>query len=100
MVNHGCEKPMVNGRVHVFVSGRVQGVFFRQSTQRLAQGLGVKGWVRNLPDGRVEAVFEGEEPAVKALVEYCRLGPSAARVDNIEVRNENYVGEFSDFVAI
>ena len=86
-------------RVHVFVSGRVQGVFFRQSTQRKAQSLDVKGWVRNLPDGRVEAVFEGEEPAVKTVVDYCRHGPSAARVDDLEVRNENYVGEFSGFEA-
>ena len=90
---------MVKVRVHVFVSGRVQGVFFRQSTQLTAQGLDVKGWVRNLPDGRVEAVFEGEEPAVKTVVDYCRHGPSAARVDDIEVRNENYVGEFSGFEA-
>ena len=90
---------MVKVRVHVFVSGRVQGVFFRQSTQRQAQSLGVKGWVRNLPEGRVEAVFEGAEPAVKALVDYCRHGPSAARVDHLEVRNETYVGEFLGFEA-
>ncbi len=90
---------MVKVRVHVFVSGRVQGVFFRQSTQRKAQSLHVKGWVRNLPDGRVEAVFEGEESAVKTLIDYCRHGPSAARVDDLEVRNENYVGEFSGFEA-
>ena len=90
---------MVKVRVHVFVSGRVQGVFFRQSTQRQAQSLGVKGWVRNLPEGRVEAVFEGEEPAVKALVDYCRHGPSSARVDDLEVINENYVGEFLGFEA-
>jgi acylphosphatase len=53
--------------------------------------------VRNLHDGRVEAVFEGEEPAVKSLIEFCRHGPSTARVDDLEVRNENYIGEFSDF---
>jgi acylphosphatase len=58
-------------RAHVLVSGKVQGVFFRQKTQRQAQSFGVTGWVRNLPDGRVEAVFEGEEEAVKALVDYC-----------------------------
>jgi acylphosphatase len=61
---------MVNLAVHVFVSGRVQGVFFKQSTQRQAQSLCVKGWVRNLLDGRVEAFFEGEESAVKMLVDY------------------------------
>jgi acylphosphatase len=88
---------MVNLRVHVFVSGRVQGVFFRQSTQQQAQSLRVNGWVRNLPDGRVEAVFEGEESAVKMLVAYCRYGPSAARVENAEVIFENYKGDFSDF---
>jgi acylphosphatase len=56
-------------RAHVLVSGKVQGVFFRQKTQRQALSFGVTGWVRNLPDGRVEAVFEGEEEAVKALVD-------------------------------
>jgi len=90
---------MAKVRARIFVDGRVQGVFFRQSTQRQAQSLDVKGWVRNLPDGRVEAVFEGEETAVKALIDYCRHGPSAARVDKVEVRNENYMGEFSEFDA-
>jgi len=88
---------MVKARVHVFVSGNVQGVFFRQKTKRYAESLGVNGWVTNLPDGRVEAVFEGEEEAVKALVEYCHHGPSSARVENVEVNYENYRGEFSDF---
>jgi acylphosphatase len=91
---------MVTVRVHIFVSGRVQGVFFRQSTQRQAQNLGVKGWVRNMPDGRVEAVFEGEEKSVKAIVDYCSHGPFAARVDHLEIRNENYKAEFSDFETI
>jgi len=91
---------MVNVRVHVLVSGRVQGVFFRQNTKQQAQRLGVKGWVRNLPNGRVEAVFEGEESIVKAIVEYCRHGPSYARVENIEVNYENYKDEFLDFDAL
>jgi acylphosphatase len=84
-------------RVHVFVSGRVQGVFFRQKTKQQAESFGVTGWVRNLPDGRVEAVFEGEEETVKALVEYCHHGPSYARVTNIDASWEDYQGEFSDF---
>ena len=88
---------MVNVRAHVFVSGRVQGVFFRQNAKRQADGLGVKGRVRNLPDGRVEAVFEGEKSAVEALVEYCHHGPSAAKVDHVEVNQENFKNEFSDF---
>ena len=91
---------MVKVRVHVFVCGRVQGVFFRQSTQLQAEGLDVKGWVRNLPDGRVEAVFEGEEQRVKTIVDYCRHGPSAAKVENVEVKHEDYKGEFSDFELI
>ena len=84
-------------RAHVFVSGRVQGVFFRQKTKQQADSLGVNGWVRNLPDGGVEAVFEGDEEAVKALVEYCHHGPSYARVTNVNVVWEEYCGEFSDF---
>jgi acylphosphatase len=90
---------MVKARAHVFVSGMVQGVFFRQKTKRQAESLGVNGWVRNLPDGRVEAVFEGEEEAVKALVGYCHRGPSSARVENVEVNYENYLGEFSEFTT-
>jgi acylphosphatase len=88
---------MVKIRVHIFVNGRVQGVFFRQSTQLQAQSIGVFGWVRNLPDGQVEGVFEGEESAVKSLVDYCRHGPLAARVEKIEVKPENYKAEFSTF---
>jgi acylphosphatase len=88
---------MTKARAHVFVSGKVQGVFFRQKTKRQAQIYGVNGWVRNLSDGRVEAVFEGEQDAVKALVDYCHRGPSYAIVENVEVTSENYNGEFSDF---
>jgi acylphosphatase len=71
---------MAKSRAHVYVEGRVQGVFFRQNTRRQAQSHGVFGWVKNLDDGRVEAVFEGEEEAVKAVVEFCRVGPKGASV--------------------
>ncbi|MEM3554069.1 MAG: acylphosphatase [Candidatus Bathyarchaeia archaeon] len=87
----------VKVRAHVFVSGRVQGVFFRYETRREARLRGVKGWVRNLPDGRVEAVFEGEEEAVKEMIDFCRHGPPGAKVTKVDVRWENYTGEFRDF---
>jgi acylphosphatase len=81
----------------MFVSGRVQGVFFRSETKRKAESRNVKGWIRNLPDGRVEAVFEGEEEAVKALIEFCKRGPSGARITNVDLRWENFTGEFDVF---
>ncbi len=84
-------------RVHVYISGKVQGVWFRAYTKEEADKLGVKGWVRNLPDGRVEAVFEGEEKAVDAMVGWCYEGSPMARVENVEVIEEPYKGEFSDF---
>jgi acylphosphatase len=84
-------------RAHVFVSGRVQGVFFRSETKHKAESHNVKGWIRNLPDGRVEAVFEGEEEAVKALIEFCKHGPSGARITNVDLRWENFTGEFDAF---
>ena len=84
-------------RAHVIVSGRVQGVFFRSETEYEAIKRSVCGWVRNLPDGRVEAVFEGEKEAVEELVEFCRKGPRGARVSEVEVRWEEYTGEFKGF---
>jgi acylphosphatase len=90
---------MAKTRAHVFVSGRVQGVFFRQTTMRQAESRGVNGWVRNLPDGRVEAVFEGEEAAVKVLVAFCRRGPTSAKVENVEVATEPFAGEFYKFTT-
>jgi acylphosphatase len=88
---------MAKTRVHLYISGLVQGVFFRQNTKRQAQSRGVTGWVRNLADGRVEAVLEGEESAVDAVVEWCRRGPSYARVQKLEVDSEEFKGEFSGF---
>ncbi|WP_135364212.1 acylphosphatase [Halosimplex halophilum] len=71
-------------RAHVYVSGRVQGVFYRATTRDEARERGVDGWVRNLDDGRVEAVFEGPEPAVEAMVEWCHEGSDRARVEDVE----------------
>lgn len=84
-------------RVRVFVEGRVQGVFFRESTRRRAMELGVRGYVRNLSDGRVEALFEGVERAVDEAVAFIRQGPPYARVDAIAVEDEPMHGEFDDF---
>ena len=84
-------------RAHVFVSGSVQGVFFRQKTRQQARSLGVNGWVRNLDDGRVEAIFEGEESAVKALVEFCSQGPKGALVTNVSVDWEPFKDQFQSF---
>jgi acylphosphatase len=75
------------------VSGRVQGVWFRQSTADEAGALGVTGWVRNLPDGRVEAVFEGERGAVEQALDYARLGPPRAYVESVDVEWESPRGE-------
>ncbi len=80
-------------RAHVWFSGRVQGVFFRANTEKKANELGVNGWVRNLPDGRVEAIFEGEESQVKALIEWCRTSQPYARVTDVEIRWEEPQGE-------
>ncbi len=75
-------------RAHVFITGRVQGVWFRESTRQRAEELGVGGWVRNLPDGRVEAIFEGDEASVRRAVDYVREGPGHARVDRVEVEEK------------
>jgi acylphosphatase len=79
-------------RARVLVSGRVQGVFFRQRTIRLARMADCTGWVRNLPDGRVEAVFEGAADQVEGLIDWCREGPEGARVDGVEVSEEDPEG--------
>ena len=84
-------------RAHVIVSGRVQGVFFRMETKRAADRLGVSGWVRNLKDGTVAAVFEGERDQVDAVLAWCRQGPLHANVTDVNLTWENYTGEFSGF---
>ena len=88
---------MVIKRIHIFVTGRVQGVFFRQSTRVMAIKNNVNGWVRNLDDGRVEIVAEGEESNINALADWCKTGPANSRVDDIQISNENYLGTFKNF---
>ncbi len=75
-------------RVHAWITGRVQGVYFRETTRREAERLGVRGWVRNLSDGRVEAVMVGPATAVDRLVAWCRRGPDRAHVEHVEAINE------------
>jgi acylphosphatase len=84
-------------RAHVFVSGVVQGVFFRLTTKDEAKKHGVTGWVRNTPDNRVEAVFEGKRKDVEKVIDFCRHGPPAAVVESLDVQWHEYVGEFSGF---
>ena len=88
---------MKNIRAHVFISGAVQGVCFRYDARRQAQTRGLTGWVRNRYDGRVEAVFEGPEGTVNDIIEWCRKGPEGAVVHGVEVKREDYKGEFAGF---
>ncbi|MCX6227120.1 MAG: acylphosphatase [Bacteroidia bacterium] len=87
-------------RMHVIVSGRVQGVFFRAYTRETALALKLTGWVRNLPDGRVETVFEGEDTNVQSMLEWCKKGPPHALVNELEASEQTYTGEFRDFRII
>lgn len=84
-------------RAHLHISGLVQGVFFRDSAREKAEELGLVGWVRNLPDGRIEIVAEGDKEKVEELIKWAGDGPSAARVDDLDVEWEEYVGKFGSF---
>ncbi len=84
-------------RAHVFVSGRVQGVSFRWYAQRQAQSLGVTGWVTNLFDGRVEAVFEGDKADVERMVNWCFSGPPMAHIEDVKVEWDVATGQFKSF---
>ena len=86
-----------NVRAHAIISGRVQGVFFRMETMRAAQRIGVSGWVRNLRDGTVEAVFEGDETRIDAMINWCKEGSPHAHVTDVKVDREEYTGEFDRF---
>ncbi|HCC68886.1 MAG TPA: acylphosphatase [Nitrospiraceae bacterium] len=84
-------------RAHLLINGDVQGVYFRANTRNKAQSLGISGWVRNLPDGKVEAVFEGPKVMVEEVVKWCHEGPPGARVTGVDVRWLEYKGEFMSF---
>lgn len=84
-------------RAHVYVSGQVQGVAFRDATRQEAESLGLSGWVSNLPDGRVEALFEGDSDSVRRMVQWCEKGPGPADVENVDVSYEEAQGDLSGF---
>lgn len=84
-------------RVHVYISGRVQGVFFRAAAWQTAVDLGLTGCVRNMADGRVEAVFEGKDRDVDRMVDWCHSGPPAARVDEVVIDDEPFTGRYQSF---
>jgi acylphosphatase len=88
---------MSKQRIRIFVTGKVQGVFFRQALKVMAIKNNVFGWVKNLKDGRVEAILEGDEEKVNRLIEWSHGGPANARVEDVEIRNEKFIGEFSKF---
>ncbi len=91
---------MVMVRAHLYISGRVQGVFFRGSMKEVADRYNVKGWVRNLPDGRVEAVLEGDKESVEKVIKWAHRGSIWSRVEKVEVIWEEYKGEYDSFKII
>ena len=84
-------------RVHIFINGKVQGVFFRQALKVISIKNSVYGSVRNLDDGRVEAILEGHNDNVNTVIEWCHNGPANSRVESVEVKSEEYTGSFSSF---
>jgi len=90
----------MNARYHILISGDVHGVFFRAFVQEHAQDLDLKGWVKNKRDKdvkQVEAVVEGDEDKIKELIEHCRQGPPSSTVEKIEIKKQEYTGEFTTF---
>lgn len=97
IIKNGVIEIMANVRVYVLISGSVQGIFFRSNTCYHAQELGVNGWVKNRWDGKVEAIFEGEESSVKELIGWCHKGPPGAVVRDVKVEWHRYLDEFDSF---
>lgn len=91
---------MKNVGAHALIEGRVQGVCFRMDTRRAALERNVTGWVRNLPDGRVEALFEGKESDVKSMLKWCESGPALASVSKVTVDWRDYTGKFDSFEIV
>ena len=84
-------------RIHVYIRGRVQGVFFRAATRTAATNLNLTGWVSNMDDGLVEAVFEGEDSDMEKMIAWCKVGPPSSIVENVTMTEEQYTGSFQDF---
>jgi acylphosphatase len=84
-------------RLHVVIEGRVQGVFFRAATRDEARARGLAGWVRNLPDGRVEAIFEGDKRVLEGMLAWCHQGPPYAYVHRVAIDWQPYLGDLDDF---
>ena len=91
---------MKQQRIHLLISGKVQGVFFRQALKVIAKKNNVSGWVRNLKDRHVEAVLEGNIESVNLVIEWSRMGPANSRVDDVEVSIEEFKNEFSVFEVL
>ena len=87
-------------QVHVVISGKVQGVWYRASTKKKAEELGLTGWVKNTSDGNVEAVFEGDATKVDEMITWCWIGPPLARVTDVKITRRNTSGEFTDFTFL
>ncbi len=87
----------MQARAHLIIKGIVQGVFFRAFTRDVANRLGLKGWVKNLPGGSVETVFEGDKEEIEQAIKQCSLGPPGSRVDDVEVEWREYQGDLRDF---
>ncbi len=90
-------KSMEEARAHLVIEGRVQGVFYRVFTRNTAYSIGLKGWVKNLRDGRVEALFEGKKELIEQAIKECYIGPLGARVSNIDVKWESFIGDQKGF---
>ena len=91
---------MKQQRIHLLISGKVQGVFFRQALKVVAKKNNVSGWVKNLKDGCVEAVLEGDSKSINSVIEWTRIGPANSRVDNVDVSSEEFKNEFLAFEVL
>ena len=87
----------MKSRVHIFVSGKVQGVFFRENTRKKAAEFRLSGFVRNLQNGKVEAIFEGKKEKIEKIIQWIKKGPETVQIKNIEINWQNYQGEFKSF---
>lgn len=84
--------------VHITINGKVQGIWFRANTKQKAEQLGITGWVKNIPNGSVEAIFEGEENCIKEMIDWCQHGPPQAKVENIEIKEQSITNGFDEFL--